>query len=158
MPYFLTFCAGIVGPKLKICSFSHSHECYCWFECWHFFPQFIGRINHSRIFIIGWTFHFKGQFAEKWKSSLQFTHAQIVLNFYECLSSVEHKTRYSQECCKKNIDIHSRKKKIQWKSMDVFSTFFRISSFIVKSDYLTKVDKHVVLKVDLKNNRFVDFT
>lgn len=32
--------------------------------------------------------------------------------------------------------------------MDVFSTFFRISSFIVKSDYLTKVDKRC-FKIDL---------
>ncbi len=45
---------------------------------------------------------FKGIVHPKMKILSSFTHPQVVPNLYECLSSAEHKGRYSEECGKQS--------------------------------------------------------
>ncbi len=66
------------------------------------------------------------------------THPQVVSNLYECLCSVEHKGRYSEECGKQSSSGAPLTSIVffflLWKSMVLktawLQTFFRISSFV----------------------------
>ncbi len=81
----------------------------------------------------------KGIVHPKIKFLSSFTHPQVVPNLYECLCSVEHKGRYSEECGKQSSSGAPLTSKYffflygsQWSPKTAWlQTFFKISSFVV---------------------------